>query len=185
MAGPAGADGPDGHIAELVTRLVRDVPDWPTPGVVFKDISPLLADAAAFAAVVTDVARRAREAGATLVAGIEARGFVLAAPAAVAAGAGFLPVRKAGKLPGRTLRRDYALEYGTASVELQPEVVRPGQRVLLVDDVLATGGTAQAACELLTEAGAQLVGLHVLLELSFLGGRGRLGVVPVTTSAVA
>ena len=182
------AAAPGAHaqeLADLVTARVRDVPDWPSPGVVFKDISPLLADARAFAAVVEDTARRAREAGATAVAGIEARGFVLAAPAAVAAGAGFVPVRKAGKLPGPVLRRDYALEYGTASVEIAPGALTPGQRVLLVDDVLATGGTARAARELLAEAGAVVVGVHVLLELSALGGRAALGDVPVSAAVVA
>ena len=171
--------------ARLVLERVRDVPDWPLPGVVFKDISPLLADAAAFAAVTAVVAEHARQAGATAVAGIEARGFVLAAPAAVQAGAGFLPVRKAGKLPGRALRREYALEYGTAAVELLPDVVVPGQRVLVVDDVLATGGTAEAACALLEEAGAVVAGLHVLLELPALGGRARLGDRLLTAQAQA
>ncbi len=113
--------------------------------------------------------------GADAVAGIEARGFMLAAPAAERAGVGFWPVRKAGKLPPPVLRRDYALEYGSASLELAASAVTPGARVLVVDDVLATGGTARAACELLEEAGAHVVGLVVLLELGFLSGRAGLG----------
>ena len=175
---------PSGDLAELVRARIRDVPDWPLPGVVFKDISPLLSDAAAFAAVVEDVAARARAVGATVVAGIEARGFVLGAPAAVRAGAGFLPVRKAGKLPGPTLRREYALEYGTAAVEVLPGALRPGQRVLVVDDVLATGGTAEAACALLEEAGGVVAGVHVLLDLADLGGRARLRRWPVSAQLV-
>ncbi|PRY17877.1 adenine phosphoribosyltransferase [Kineococcus rhizosphaerae] len=165
--------------AEEVERTVvagfRDVPDFPRPGVVFKDITPLLADPVAFGRVTGALAAVAREAGATAVAGIEARGFVLAAPAAERAGLAFWPVRKAGKLPPPVLRRDYALEYGTASLELAASAVRPGERVLLVDDVLATGGTARAACELLEEAGTEVVGLAVLLELAFLHGRRALG----------
>ena len=169
-------------VAGLVAARVRDVPDWPQPGVTFKDITPLLADAAAFAAVAASFAERARAVRADAVAGLEARGFALAAPAAVAAGAAFLPVRKAGKLPGRPLRREYSLEYGTAAVELLADGVRSGQRVLVVDDVLATGGTARAACELLEEAGAEVVGVHVLLELTALGGRARLGERAVTAT---
>ncbi|MEW9267404.1 adenine phosphoribosyltransferase [Kineococcus endophyticus] len=161
--------------AELVVRGFRDVPDFPEPGVVFKDITPLLADPAAFGAVTRVLADLATATGADAVAGIEARGFMLAAPAAERAGVGFWPVRKAGKLPPPVLRRDYALEYGSASLELAASAVRPGARVLVVDDVLATGGTARAACELLEEAGAHVVGLVVLLELAFLNGRAGLG----------
>ena len=161
-------------LTELLAAGIRDVADFPTPGVGFKDITPLLADPAAFSALVRALAAHADELGATAVAGIEARGFVLAAPVAVQAGLGFWPVRKAGKLPGPVLRREYALEYGTAVVELNADVVRPGDRVLVVDDVLATGGTAAAACALLEEAGAEVVGVSVLLELAFLDGRDKL-----------
>ena len=161
---------------DLVGRagaLVKDVPDYPTPGVVFKDITPLLADGPAFDAVVREMAARV-PGPVDLVAGMEARGFILAAPVAMALGAGFLPVRKAGKLPGPTARRDYELEYGAASVELHPFTVPAGSRVLVVDDVLATGGTAQATVELLEEWGGVVVGLSFLMELTFLGGRDKL-----------
>jgi adenine phosphoribosyltransferase len=156
-----------------VEELVRDVPDYPTAGVVFKDITPLLADGPAFHAVVQEMAARV-PGPVDLVAGMEARGFILAAPVALALGAGFLPVRKAGKLPGPTARRDYQLEYGAASVELHPFTVPPGSRVLVVDDVLATGGTAKATIELLEECGAEVVGLSFLMDLTFLPGRSRL-----------
>lgn len=162
--------------AALVARmheLIRDVPDFPRPGVGFKDITPLLADAEAFAAVVAEIARRV-DGPVDLVAGTEARGFILAAPVAVALGAGFVPVRKAGKLPGPTSSQEYDLEYGTATVEVQTFTVRPGSRVLIVDDVLATGGTAGATIRLFEECGAQVVGLSFLVDLRFLGGRARL-----------
>ena len=167
------------RVAATVVAGFRDVPDFPERGVVFKHITPLLAAASAFATVVAALAEVARAAGATAVAGIEARGFMLAAPAAERAGLGFWPVRKAGKLPAPVHRRDYALEYGTAALELSAHTVGAGERVLVVDDVLATGGTARAACELLEEAGAEVVGLAVLLELGFLGGRPQLGERPV------
>ncbi|MCI2238988.1 adenine phosphoribosyltransferase [Paenibacillus sp. TRM 82003] len=163
------------RVAALVDAGLRTVPDFPTPGVLFRDMTPLLADPAAFAAVLAALADVARSAGAEAVAGVEARGFMLAAPVAERTGLPFWPVRKAGKLPGPVLRREYALEYGTAALELRGDLVRPGQRVLVLDDVLATGGTARAACELVEEAGARVVALAVLLELTALGGRARLG----------
>jgi adenine phosphoribosyltransferase len=162
---------------ELAARLaarIRDVPDYPKPGVVFKDIAPLLGDAEAFAALVDHLAARTRALGATKVVGLEARGFVLAAPAAYAAGAGFVPVRKEGKLPGALHRQAYELEYGSAVVEVQQDAFTPGERVLVVDDVLATGGTVEASLDLLRRAGAELAGVVVLMELGFLGGRERL-----------
>ncbi|WP_432564776.1 adenine phosphoribosyltransferase [Kineococcus sp. SYSU DK003] len=167
------------EVAQTVAAGFRDVPDFPQPGVVFKDITPLLADAAALASVTATLAGLARHVGAEAVAGIEARGFMLAAPTAERAGVGFWPVRKAGKLPPPVLRRDYQLEYGTASLELSTQAQYAGRRVLVVDDVLATGGTARAACELLEEAGAVVVGFVVLLELGFLNGRPQLGDRPV------
>lgn len=163
----------DEAVAELLQRLIRDVPDFPQPGVMFKDIAPLLADGPAFAAVIGHFADRYRE-RVDAVVGIEARGFMLAAPLAVELGVGFVPVRKAGKLPGQTHQVSYALEYGTASVEVQVDAFAPGQRVLVLDDVLATGGTAEASCELVEMAGAEVVELAMLMELSFLSGRDRL-----------
>ena len=160
-------------LAARLRELIRDVPDFPRPGVGFKDITPLLADAEAFAAVVAELAARV-DGPVDLVAGTEARGFILAAPVAIALGAGFVPVRKAGKLPGPTASQQYELEYGTATVELQPFTVRPGSRVLIVDDVLATGGTAGATIRLLEGCGAHVVGLSFLVDLRFLGGRARL-----------
>ncbi|WP_407659727.1 adenine phosphoribosyltransferase [Kineococcus indalonis] len=172
-------------VAALVDAGLRTVPDFPRPGVQFKDITPLLADAAAFAAVVAALGEVARRVGADAVAGVEARGFMLAAPVAERCGLAFWPVRKAGKLPGPVLRREYALEYGTAAVELRGDLVRPGQRVLVLDDVLATGGTARAACELVEEAGAQVAAVAVLLELAELGGRAQLGGRPLVALRTA
>ena len=154
-------------------ELIRDVPDYPESGVVFKDITPLLADAAALADVVSYLVGCA--AGPVdLVVGMEARGFILGAPAAVALGAGFIPVRKAGKLPGPTLEASYELEYGSATVEVHPETIPAGARVLVVDDVLATGGTAGATVRLIERAGGVVVSLAFLLELEFLHGRAAL-----------
>lgn len=160
-----------------VLGLVRDVPDYPVPGVLFRDVTPVLADAEAFAAVATELASLVG--AADVVAGIEARGFLLGAAVAVIAGTGVVPVRKAGKLPRVACSRTYDLEYGTATLELPADTVAPGARVFLVDDVLATGGTAAAACGLLADAGAEVVGFGTLMELTALGGRDRMGPVPV------
>jgi len=160
------------QIAERVRALVRDIPDYPEPGVVFKDITPLLADGPAFSAVIGYLAGCAGEID--LVAGMEARGFIFGAPVAHALGVGFLPVRKAGKLPHVTLQASYDLEYGSASIEIHADSVSPGTRVLVVDDVLATGGTAAATARLLEEAGAVVTRLAFLLEISALGGRALL-----------
>ncbi|GAA2802206.1 adenine phosphoribosyltransferase [Kitasatospora sp. CM 4170] len=164
----------DTALAELLNSRIRDVPDYPKPGVLFKDIAPLLADAEAFAALTRALAERATALGATKVVGLEARGFVLAAPAAFAAGLGFVPIRKQGKLPGEVFRRSYELEYGEAVLEVQCDAFAPGERVLVVDDVLATGGTIGASLDLVKEAGAELAGVVVLMELGFLDGRARL-----------
>ncbi|NMR20132.1 adenine phosphoribosyltransferase [Cellulomonas fimi] len=168
------------ELAARCARLIRDVADFPLAGVGFKDINPLLADAPTFADVVEHLAALARAAGGVdLVAGIEARGFILGAPVATALGVGFLPIRKEGKLPGPTVSASYDLEYGSATVELQPGNLPAGARVLLVDDVLATGGTAAAAATLLRTTGAVVAGLAFLLEITSLGGRARLDGLPV------
>jgi len=164
-------------VADLLLTHVRDVPDWPQPGVVFKDITPLLADARGFARVVDALA--AETGPVDRVVGIEARGFILAAPVAYRLGSGFVPVRKQGKLPSPTLVEAYLLEYGEAVLEIRHETLQPGDRVLIVDDVLATGGTAAAAVELVRRCGAKVVGVQVLIELGLLGGRAQLADVPV------
>ena len=163
--------------------LIRDVPDFPQPGVVFKDITPLLADHTAFTAVVTALADAGRDAdGATVVdkvVGMEARGFILGAPVALALGAGFVPVRKAGKLPGETHTVSYSLEYGEATLEVASDGISPGDRVLLVDDVLATGGTADATRQLVELCGGTVHAFAVLMELSFLHGRDAIDGMPL------
>ncbi|WP_239095382.1 adenine phosphoribosyltransferase [Planotetraspora silvatica] len=153
------------------SALIRDIPDYPKPGILFKDITPLLADHAAFTQVVDELAD-----GLVFdkVVGIEARGFILAAPVAYRSGAGFVPVRKAGKLPAATLEASYDLEYGSATIEVHADAFAPGERVLIVDDVLATGGTAEATVELVRRAGAEVTAVSFLMELSFLSGRDRL-----------
>ena len=161
------------EVAERVAALLREVPDYPEPGVLFRDITPVLADAAAFADLVAVLAAGAPD-GVDLVAGMESRGFLLAAPIAVALRAGLVPVRKAGKLPGPTLSETYDLEYGSATLEIHPFTVPAGSRVLVVDDVLATGGTAAATLKLIADCGATVVGVTVLAELVGLGGRARL-----------
>jgi adenine phosphoribosyltransferase len=163
---------PDPGVATLISAAIRDIPDYPQPGVVFKDITPLLADGAAFAAVVGALA--AGHGRIDKVVGIEARGFILAAPVACKLGAGFVPVRKQGKLPGPTHVQSYELEYGTATIEVHTDAFRPGERVLIIDDVLATGGTAAATAELVRRSGGEIAAVTVLLELSFLNGRGSL-----------
>ncbi|RBM23989.1 adenine phosphoribosyltransferase [Streptomyces sp. PT12] len=161
------------EVEALLRGRIRDVPDYPKPGIVFKDITPLLADPEAFTALTDALAAFSLEHGATKVVGLEARGFILAAPVAVRAGLGFVPVRKAGKLPGATLAQAYELEYGSAEMEIHAEDLSGSDRVLVIDDVLATGGTAEAALRLIRRSGAQVAGLAVLMELGFLPGRQR------------
>ena len=168
---------PDGSLDDLIKSHIRDVPDFPEPGISFKDITPLLADGPAFAAVIGALA--ATPGPIDKVAGIEARGFILAAPVATRLGCGFVPVRKAGKLPAATYREDYQLEYGTATIEVHTDAFEPGEQVLIIDDVLATGGTALATADLVRRAGAEVAGIAVLLELSFLDGRSKLGDLPL------
>ncbi|KPH97695.1 Adenine phosphoribosyltransferase [Actinobacteria bacterium OV450] len=162
------------EVRELLLSRIKDVPDYPMPGVMFKDITPLLADPKAFGALTDTLVELAGQYGATKIVGLEARGFILAAPVAVQAGIGFVPVRKAGKLPGATLAQSYELEYGTAEIEVHAEDLAPGDRVMVIDDVLATGGTADASLSLIRRAGAEVAGVAVLMELSFLPGRERL-----------
>lgn len=160
-------------VAELVLAHTRDVPDFPEPGVGFKDLTPLFAAPEAFRAVVDDLAAR-NAATIDVVVGIEARGFILGAPLALAMSVPFVPIRKAGKLPGPVLAEEYQLEYGTATIEVHADAFAAGARVLLLDDVLATGGTAAAAASLVERAGAQVTAIEMLMELSFLGGRAKL-----------
>lgn len=166
-------------------RLVRDVPDFPEPGVVFKDITPLLADHDGLTTVVRALAEAGRDVDGRVVVdkvvGMEARGFILAAPVALALGVGFVPVRKAGKLPGETYAVSYALEYGDATVEVHQDAIGPGDRVLLIDDVLATGGTADATRQLVERCGGTPYALAVLIELAFLHGRDAIGDLPLRT----
>ncbi|MEU8893663.1 adenine phosphoribosyltransferase [Streptomyces sp. NPDC048442] len=159
---------------ELLLSRIRDVQDYPKPGVVFKDITPLLADPKAFSALTDALADLCVKHGATKIVGLEARGFILAAPVAIRAGIGFIPIRKAGKLPGATLSQAYELEYGTAEIEVHAEDLSAGDRVMVIDDVLATGGTAEASLELIRRAGAEVAGVAVLMELGFLNGRDKL-----------
>ncbi|HZD79679.1 MAG TPA: adenine phosphoribosyltransferase [Actinomycetota bacterium] len=159
---------------ERLRGLIRDVPDFPQPGIVFKDITPLLADEIAYSTVIDLMVVHFGRGNVDKVVGIEARGFILAAPVAYHFGAGFVPVRKKDKLPWDTETAEYALEYGTATLEIHKDAVTPGERVLIVDDVLATGGTAKATADLVERIGGKVIGLSFLIELDFLKGRERL-----------
>jgi adenine phosphoribosyltransferase len=169
-------------MANLIKAKIRDVADYPQPGIVFKDITPLLADGAALGAVVAALA--AGHGRVDKVVGIEARGFILAASVACQLGSGFVPVRKQGKLPAATYAQSYELEYGTATIEVHQDAFGPGDRVLIVDDVLATGGTAEAATDLVRRAGGDVAGIAVILELAFLEGRSRLSGIAVRSLLV-
>lgn len=171
-----GRDDEDGSLTQVL-GLVRDVPDFPSPGILFRDITPVLADAAALTTVATELAALVGEA--EVVVGIEARGFLIGAAVALVAGTGIVPVRKAGKLPRVAASRTYDLEYGTATLELPADILAPGTRAFVVDDVLATGGTAEATVALLTGAGIDVVGFGALMELTALGGRDRLAPLPI------
>jgi adenine phosphoribosyltransferase len=159
---------------ERVKGLIRDIPDFPQPGIVFKDITPLLADDDAFSSVIDLIVVHYGRGNIDKVVGIEARGFILASPVAYHFGAGFIPVRKEGKLPWETEREEYVLEYGTAVLEIHRDAISPGDRVLVVDDVLATGGTARATAELVVRLGGKVMGIACLIELTFLEGRKNL-----------
>lgn len=161
------------EISQIVRGLLRDIPNFPEPGVQYWDITPLIGDGPGFQAVTRDIASRNGE-GIDVVAGLEARGFIFGAAVAHELGLGFVPIRKAGKLPGQTTRVSYELEYGSATLEIHNDGIAPGARVLVVDDVLATGGTAAAACEVIEAVGAQATAVEIVLELAFLNGRERL-----------
>jgi len=155
-------------------QFIRDVPDFPKKGIIFKDITPLLANAEALAEAARDLAEPYKDAGVQLVTGIESRGFIFAALVARELSAGFVPIRKPGKLPAETISASYELEYGTDTIEMHTDAVSAGQNVLMVDDLLATGGTMAAACELVNKAGGRIVGITFLIELCFLNGRDKL-----------
>ncbi|HEX2785125.1 MAG TPA: adenine phosphoribosyltransferase [Ilumatobacteraceae bacterium] len=161
----------DGH---WLHQYVRDIDDFPTVGVTFRDITPLLADAEGFGRAINELASRFDDAPADRVLGMEARGFIVAAPIAYRMGAGFIPVRKAGKLPWQVIREEYSLEYGSDKLEVHRDAILPGERILVIDDVLATGGTAAATVRLIEALDGIVVGIGVLIELEDLGGRARL-----------
>ena len=175
----------DEYLEKHLDELIRDIPDFPKPGILFKDITPLLADHDGFSAVIEVLARAGRDDEGNVVVdkvvGMEARGFILAAPVALALGAGFVPVRKAGKLPADTHSVGYELEYGSATLELHQDSIAPGERVLMVDDVLATGGTVDATRRLIEACGGVATGASVLMELSFLEPRSVTGDLPIST----
>jgi adenine phosphoribosyltransferase len=160
--------------AAWLKEHIRDIPDFPKPGVVFKDITPLLADGKAFNGAIDGLAEHFSDRGVDKVLGIEARGFIFAAPIAYRLDAGFVPVRKAGKLPWQIEKEEYALEYGTDLLEVHKDAIAPGERALVIDDVMATGGTAAATIRLVEKLGGSIVGLGFVIELAFLGGRAKL-----------
>jgi adenine phosphoribosyltransferase len=169
---------------DQLKALIRTVPDFPKPGILFRDITTLIGNGAGFAASVGHLAERARAAGADAIAGIEARGFVFGAAAAAQLGLGFIPVRKPGKLPVPVLAIDYALEYGTDTLEVDPTAIAPGQRVVVIDDLIATGGTALAAVQLLRKAGATVEQALFVIDLPDLGGAERLRGVGLAVDAL-
>ncbi len=157
-----------------IKDLIRDVPDFPTDGILFRDITPVLKDPGAFREVISEMTEMARALNPDVIVGVESRGFVLGAPIAMELGLGFVPVRKLGKLPSDTIRAEYTLEYGTNTVEMHKDSIAPGQRAVIIDDLLATGGTAAASIQLVEELGGHVAGLVFLVELEFLNGRDRL-----------
>lgn len=168
-------------VSKVIEDLIRDVPDFPKPGIVFKDITPILADAKATALIYDALAAPYLDSGETidLVLGIESRGFIFGTPVAQKLGVGFAPIRKPGKLPWKTVSQSYQLEYGEDTLELHQDAIQPGQRVVIVDDLLATGGTMEAACKLVEVLGGVVAGCSFMIELGFLDGRAKLGERPV------
>ncbi len=175
------AQNPNRVITATIEPLIRAIPDFPIPGILFRDITPLLSDPAGFKAMIDLFVDRFRNERIDAVIGVEARGYIIGAPLAYALGAGFIPVRKPGKLPGKKISESYTLEYGTNTLEVHDDAVAPGARVLVVDDLLATGGTAAATVRLLNRIGADVVGCAFLIELEGLPGRAALPNVAVTT----
>jgi len=169
------------HDPHNLARYIREIPDFPEPGVGFKDLTPLLANHQAFTIAIAGLANIANDAPIDLVVGMESRGFLLGAPVALHLGAGFIPARKPGKLPGPIRTRSFALEYGTAQLEIHVDAIRAGQRVLIVDDVLATGGTARATAELVEDLGGVVHGFAFLMELEFLSGAKNIAAYPYTS----
>jgi len=167
-----------------IESSIRNVPDFPKPGIQFKDITPVLADARLFAGAIDLLTANFKPGMVDAVVGIDARGFIFAAAAAIKLQAGFIPVRKKGKLPFQTHEQDYALEYGSATVAMHVDALKPGERVLLIDDLLATGGTAAAAAALVTKLGAKIIEISFLIELKFLNGREKLKGYPVRSIVV-
>jgi adenine phosphoribosyltransferase len=170
--------------ANDIQNAIRNIPDFPKPGINFKDITPVLADARLFAGCIELLTSSFQPGMVDAVVGIDARGFIFAAAAAIKLHAGFVPVRKKGKLPYQTHEQDYALEYGTSTIAVHVDALKPGNRVLLIDDLLATGGTAAAAAALVKKLGAQILEISFLIELSFLGGRRKLAQLPVRSLIV-
>ena len=169
------------NAVELLRSRVRDVPDFPRPGIVFKDITPLLGDPVTLSRVIDEIVVELGRGTVDKVVGIEARGFIVAAPVAYHMAAGFVPIRKAGKLPWKTEEQQYELEYGTETIAIHSDAIAPGERVAIVDDVLATGGTASAAADLVERLGGTVVSMAFLIELAFLKGRGRLEKYDITS----
>ena len=166
---------------DTIKSMIRDIPDFPKPGIIFKDITPLLADGVQFQNCISLLSKKVKASEANKIAGLDARGFIFGAAVAHELGLGFIPIRKKGKLPSETISVSYDLEYGSNTVEMHVDAVEQGEKVIIIDDLLATGGTASAAQQLLSQAGAELVGLLVVIELTFLDGREKLDGISVDT----
>jgi len=171
-------------VASRIRAAIRDIPDFPKPGIIFKDITPILGDPTLFAEVVAGLAERYQPMRIDKIAAMESRGFIFGAPLAEKIGAGFVPLRKFGKLPHTTVAETFNLEYGTETLEVHTDAIAPGERVLVIDDLLATGGTAEAAIRLVKRIGGEVVEIAFVVELAFLKGRGRLAGIPVYSMVV-
>ncbi len=169
---------------EKIAKAIRDIPDFPKPGIIFKDITPLLQDPELFAEIIDNIAARYSEKKPDRIVGVEARGFIFGAALAYKLGCSFVPVRKAGKLPYKTIKASYELEYGKATVEIHEDALNAGDTVLLIDDLLATGGTVSAAADLIKRLDANIIGIEFVIELGFLNGREKLGDLPVNSMII-